>query len=183
MDMQKFKQLLEGLKENRIILYYTGFFSQRIIEEIGETLKVKMEMDETAPNVAQKVFSIFIEQVQNVINYSIEKVINKEGNIEYKTGYVTIGQENNDNFYIISGNIIGIDEKSRIVEYIDKINQMDIAELKNFYKQKMKNSAGANKKSAGIGLIDMLRKSSKPIEYFFDPFDNNNVFFTIKVTV
>ena len=39
------------------------------------------------------------------------------------------------------------------------------------------------KRGAGLGFIEMAKKSSEPIEYVFQNIDNTHSFFTIRITI
>ena len=72
MDTKKFYELQNNLKNQNIIFCYSGYVSERILAAIGETLKIKLAIEETELSKTKKVFSIFVEGVQNVIRYSAE---------------------------------------------------------------------------------------------------------------
>ncbi len=57
------------LDEQGAVLTYCGFVSEAMLGALGETLKQKMAEQDADANVTKRVFSIFIEQVQNVIRY------------------------------------------------------------------------------------------------------------------
>ena len=69
------------------------------------------------------VFSIFVEQVENVINYSIEKDPLDSNN---SFGIVMIGKKNGK-YYISGGNRIEKTKQARLDEYLTKLSKMDSA--------------------------------------------------------
>ncbi len=64
----------KSLDEKGIMVSFSGFVSEGILFALGEALKQKMTLDDTDINTAKKVFSVFVEQVQNVIRYSSDRV-------------------------------------------------------------------------------------------------------------
>jgi hypothetical protein len=54
-------------------------------------------------------------------------------------------------------------------------------ELKVYYKECRKKKKTDSVKGAGLGFIDMARKSSRPLDYSITPIDGENSFFTMKV--
>ena len=74
MDSIKFYKLQKTLKENNIMFCYSGYVTQKILVAIGETIKKKLEVEETELGKTKKVFSIFVEGVQNVIRYSADSI-------------------------------------------------------------------------------------------------------------
>ena len=107
-EMQGF---YEQLKTEGIIFSFSGPISQNLLEGIGATLRQKMSLEETSTNITQKVFSIFVELMQNIINYSVERGSGSEADPELSSGILVIGKKN-DQFYIKSGNYISRDQKA-----------------------------------------------------------------------
>ena len=60
---------------------------------------------------------------------------------------------------------------------------MDKQELKQYYKQQLKADVPPGSNSAGLGLIDMARKASRPLEYSIMKLDQAVCFFTLKACV
>ncbi|GIR33003.1 MAG: hypothetical protein CM15mP45_22990 [Deltaproteobacteria bacterium] len=70
---------------------YSGYVTERILIAIGETIKKKLAIEETELGKTKKVFSIFVEGVQNVIRYSAESLgPEDQDESEVRYGLVTI---------------------------------------------------------------------------------------------
>jgi len=65
---------------------------------------------------------------------------------------------------------------------MNEINGLDKQEIKKLYKQKLKQDIAPTSKSAGLGIVDIARKSS-PLEFSLEKLDNLYSFFTLKATV
>lgn len=175
--------LYNNIKKEKIIFCYSGPISQSTIEGIGSTLRLDLELEETDMNSSQKMFSVFIEQMQNVLNYSEDKIVNdKDLEKELRIGILVIGQEE-DNFYVYCGNKIYNDDIEKIQSRIDEISGLTKEELKEVYKKRRRSEVEDSGKGAGLGLIEMARKSGQPIEYSFKNFDEKFSFFSIKVLI
>jgi hypothetical protein len=168
------------LKEKGIIFSFSGPMSHEIIEGIGSAIRTKISEGENGDRkVALKVFSIFVEQVENVINYSVEK---DPLSSEMSFGIVVIGKDD-DTYFISGGNQIENEKVQKLEEMLNKLNQMDKDELKAYYKEKRRADREGDSKGAGIGFIEMARKASAPMEFNFKPIDEDNSFFTIKIKI
>ena len=179
-EMQGF---YEQLKTEGIIFSFSGPISQNLLEGIGATLRQKMSLEETSTNVTQKVFSIFVELMQNIINYSVERGSGSEADPELSSGILVIGKKN-DQFYIKSGNYINLAQKEFLEEKLPMIRKMDKDELKKYYKEQRRKEAKEGSKGAGLGFIEMARKASRPIEYDILPAaDQGKYFFVINVVI
>ena len=172
----------QELNAQGILFCYSGPVSQGLIEEIGEVMKRKMEMQETRLTMIQKVFGIFVEQVQNIMNYSAEGEPVESGASELRAGIVVIGREERG-FYILCGNLIENQKKETLLQCLKQVEGKDKTELKMLYKQRLKAGRLEVGKGAGLGLIDVARKASGPLEYRFQEIDERYGFFSSKVTI
>lgn len=171
------------LAEKGIMFCFSGPISQDVIEGIGETLKQKMELEDAGLNTTQKVFSIFVEQMQNVVNYSADRVVRddlRHGDI--RVGVIIVGQENS-HFYVLCGNKVKKPEAGIIREQLQTLQQMNKEDLKKLYRDRRKAPPQGRSKGTGLGFIDMARKATYPIEFDFSPVDQDLVFFTIKAVI
>lgn len=170
------------LQNKGIIFSFSGPISQSLLEGIGQTLKQKMSLEETSTNVIQKVFSIFVELMQNIINYSAQRVTAQEADQEISYGVLIVGKEE-DQFYIISGNYIQEGQEAALQEKLAKIKSMDKEELKQYYKQQRRLQADNASKGAGLGFIEMARKATQPIDFDIARMENGYSFFVVKAVI
>jgi hypothetical protein len=171
------------LKRDGIIFCFSGPTSQAIVEGVGEALKQKMEIEETAGNTARNLFSVFVEQMQNVIHYSAESVSGPEKEAaELRYGIVIVGQED-DGFYVLSGNYIDKAQADEIGGKLRAIQKMSKEEMKAYFKEQRRKEPDPLSKGAGLGFIETARKASKPITFAIDPVDDTYCFFTIKAII
>ncbi|MCF8107707.1 MAG: SiaB family protein kinase [Desulfohalobiaceae bacterium] len=171
----------EQLKEKGIVFSFTGPVSQSLLEGIGETLRQKMTLEETSTTVTHKVFSIFVELMQNVINYSAEK-----GSGEYEQdlsfGIMIIGKQD-AHFYIQCGNYITEDQEGPLTEKLRTIQSMNKDELKKYYKEQRRKETPDASKGAGLGFIEMARKATRPLSFEVVPSEAGKHFFVVTAVV
>ncbi len=170
----------EYLKDG-IIFSFSGEVSQLILTSIVEELGNKMEMLNVKTSIIQNIFSIFIEQIQNIMKYSPNI---KQESLFSNISISVIGFDNKKlKYYVSSGNIINKIDKEKVENKISKLNSMDKQELKDYYKELRKSGLHKHEKGAGLGLIEMARKASEPIEFAIDEIDELFSFFTIKTII
>jgi hypothetical protein len=173
----------QDAKGKKIIFYYCGPIAQTSVEGVAQTLRKNLEYEDVGNLTSQSVFSVFIEQMQNILNYSAEKLAGKENEEdELRVGAVVIGRKGTG-YYILCGNKIYNNDITGLKEKIDEISGMNKDELKTLYKERRRMEAAPGSKGAGLGFIEMARKSSEPIDYRFTPIDDTYSFFTIRVAV
>lgn len=181
MSMELYSYYQEMQKQGTI-LYFNGPVSQTVVEGIAELLRDKLRADETGLGSVQRVFAVLVEQMQNIVRYSDERLESNtgwEGEIAF--GTLMVGHEDDGSYYIACGNRVKAAEGEEIARRIDCLQEMDKDELKAYYKECRKKKKADSLKGAGLGFIDMARKSSRPLEYSITPMDGENSFFMMKV--
>ncbi|MBF0265726.1 MAG: hypothetical protein HQL46_10675 [Gammaproteobacteria bacterium] len=176
-DLYSYKQSND--KDN-IILNFTGPLSHELIVSLGEMIRQEVSEDcDGSPQIALKVFAIFVEQAENVIHYSTQK---SSENSMYGYGIITIGKRDG-NFYISCGNLIPGDKVEVIEASLKKISDMNKDEIKAYYREKRRAEKTGDSKGAGIGFIEMAKKASQPIQYKFNEINHSSAFFSIEITI
>ncbi|GAB6181310.1 SiaB family protein kinase [Desulfotomaculum defluvii] len=170
------------LSRHGILISFSGRFSQTIIEELGEAVKKYLETEEHPKNDIFNVFSVFVEQTQNIKNYCESKRASDSYARIANSCIVTIGKCEDGN-YISSGNIIEKVDAEKLVTLINELIPLDKIALKKLYKEKLKQELPPDSLGAGVGLIDMARKANKPLEYTINGIDEQFSFFTLNVIV
>jgi hypothetical protein len=70
-----------------------------------------------------------------------------------------------------------------IKDQVDELRSLGPDELKALYKERRKNPPPEGSRGAGLGLIEMARKASRPIEIDFTPVDETLSFLSITVFI
>ncbi len=181
MNIEKIKKYRLLLQDNGIILSISGVLSQDLLSIFVESLKAKLELLLPINPSAHNIFNIFIEQAQNILNYSKTQDTNISSLIN-SSNIIFVGYDNDEKlFYISSSNLIANDDMPKVKERIEYINSLDSEELKSYYKLARKSGVKMHEKGAGLGFIEMAKKSSKKLEYSFESYDESYSFFILKV--
>lgn len=172
------------LRKNGILITFSGRLSQQLIEEYGEAVKTYLENEDQSTKEIIHTFSIFIEQTQNIKNYCATRPESAAKDRIAQSSIVTIGMNESGNF-ISSGNLVANADLPALTSRIDAILQLNKDELKKLYKERLRQGLSDNpaEAGAGVGLIDMARKASLPLEYSVTPQGDELSFFTLKAVV
>ncbi|MBF0552771.1 MAG: hypothetical protein HQK60_19840, partial [Deltaproteobacteria bacterium] len=164
-QMLAFRKIHE---QEGVILCYCGAVTEQVLLSVGNSLKSKLAIEKTDKNIARSLFAIFVEQTQNVIRYSIEKSEGacNDGNIELAYGLITVGKTDGE-YFVACGNLIKKMDVPRLKGDLSLIRSMDKDSLKALYKQTLKGEIPEHSKGAGVGFIDIARKSSRGFEFDF----------------
>lgn len=128
------------------------------------------------------VFSIFIEQTQNIKNYIAAKAAQGLSREIETSSIVCIGKTD-EGYFVHAGNMVENRDIPYLKEKLDALSGKSKEELKQLYKEHMKKNLDPEQSGAGMGLIDIARKAAKPVSYSFNPLGSDYSFYEIKVMV
>jgi len=173
-------EFYQFMQEHNVILSFKGQVSQLILISIGDLLKEKLTHKETSQRVIKRVFFIFVELAQNIYRYSQERSIIEQKHVGMGVLFI---RESDTHFTIFAGNVVTPEGAAEIVEQCVGINRLGPAELKQRYKEQLKQPRQEGKIGAGLGLISIVRKSGNPIEVHTTVIDEDQTFLMFSVKV
>ena len=168
-------------KEHDVDIIYTGALWADGVEGLGSTLRRQMEFTDMSLPASQAVFSVFVELMNNMLMYSVEKM-DIEGHPGVSKGAFILSSKHKV-YCAQSGNLIKKKNIVVIKKRIDYLNSLEKPELRKYYKEKIRCKTPPESKGAGLGLIEVARRASAPIEYEFIPYSDDLTFMTISVTI
>jgi hypothetical protein len=85
---------------------------------------------------------------------------------------------------VSAGNVVESADGQGLVQRVATLASLDKVALKALYKEQLRQPRveGAST-GAGLGLIDVARKSSAPLQCSLDELDAGKAFFTIRATI
>lgn len=173
-ELYKFKKYLN---KAGVILSFTGPFTQDFLSGIGEVMRQNMKLEKVG-----SFFSVFIEQTQNIMHYSKERLSEAQDEDKSAIGIVLVGYAN-EHYFVTGGNVI---ENSKVDNLRDKlaiVQKMNKDELKKYYKEQRRSEPEEGSKGAGLGFIEIARRTAEPIEFDFNKIDEKNSFFSFEAVI
>jgi hypothetical protein len=174
------------LADNNISIIYSGPLWAEGIDGMAEFLQRRLDMDDMPLNVSQAVFSVFVEQMNNMLMHSAEIEKHERPDIglrETARGVFVLGSCDKT-YYIQTGNVVNDLSVEILKSRIDHLNTLDKKELRNLYKEQLRaENDNPESRGAGIGLTEIARRASSKIEYEFVPYGDGLSYFTMYVTI
>lgn len=177
---ERYKAFKSVMDEEGIIFSFSGYLSEGVLYSLGEALRHKMTLEDTNLTTVKKVFSVFVEQAQNIIRYSADKLVDHA--IELSSGMMTIGREGG-HFYIVCANTMEQSRVEKLRDRLEALRNMDKDAIKAFYREQLRESPEEDSRGGTIGLIEIARRASSPIEFDFLPIDDKKTFFCLRVSI
>lgn len=162
-----------------VVLAYKGNASDELFNCIIELAESKLDKIEFSSKLKKKVFNILVEVVQNIYHHFDEIDTDDE---EYYS-VVFLLTRTDDGYQIFSGNNVMKDRIDKLKSRIDAINSMSQDELREHYRAKLDEGQVSDRGGAGLGILDIVRKSGQKLNYEFKNVNQNFSFFSLQVSV
>lgn len=166
--------LFQAMLKDNLGYIYRGVFTKEISDSILSLTENNLSSQEESSKMKKRVYLILVEGLQNITRHQDDTQANAQN--PYANGMFVI-QKKEDKYFITTGNLILNDNISHIKKLINKINSLEKDELKLYYKKVLEEGTLSDKGGAGLGLIDMAKKSGNKLAYVFKKVDTNFSYF------
>ena len=159
---------------------FEGVITFGTIELLLDRLRSSMEFQEMPKPVRKRLYSIFVESIDNIFKYAARQP--SSGKHSGRLPKISIKRKGK--YYVVrAGNLISNDDIGDLRFRIDRVNQLDNEALKSLYEDVINREAHDYDTGAGLGLITMAMRTDKDIEYSFTEVDNGHSFFEFQITL
>ena len=180
MDSTDLFAMREMFNRQHIMLCFNGPISRSLIEEIGNALKNYLQAEHAQPSAAMDVFGTYIEMTQNIRHYAAQN-----GYQEHEAAAtVVVARDDGDHYVVSAGNLVEREDGRALLQRVESLAGLDKAQLKASYKEQLRKPRDAGASTcAGLGLIDMARKSSAPLTASLRDTPDGRAFFSLRAII
>lgn len=185
MDSKQFMEFVykihESMVTHKIMLVYEGEVNQDITKAFTTLTQKNLEEDDEASlPIKKRVYHVMVECLQNIGRHS-DNV--ESGEPEVPGNGIFMVSKSEEGFTVITGNPIANKKISEVSEMLNKVNGMDQEQIKAYYKEKMLASRISEKGGAGLGFIDIVKKTGNKIDFHFEKINDVTSFFIVKTLI
>ncbi len=170
--------MYEILQENGVVLIYLGKFDYNVTQMFSLITEQETELHHESKDLSRRLNHAVIEVLQNMTKHSTEFY----AELKFGKGMFMLGK-NEDSYVIYTANKIPKENVAKLTSSIDEVNSYDYKDLRTIYKAQLKEGKLSEKGGAGLGLIDIARKSGGKLEYDIKPLTDELDYFIFKVNV
>ncbi|MBN2521800.1 MAG: SiaB family protein kinase [Bacteroidales bacterium] len=173
-------EFYKTMKAHEITLVYEGEITHQITKAFTSLTESNMSKDLEPNSVQRRVFHVMVECLQNISKHADNFTSNDY--LFSGRGIFMVSKGENE-YSVTTGNAIENNKIEYLTNLLESINTMGKEELKELYKRQMKEGRLSDKGGAGLGFIDIKRKTNRELEYHFLPITNDTSFFLLTSTI
>lgn len=197
-------ELYSHLVHEQVLLAYNGEIDGELIDMLVQLTEKALKKASSVLKVRKKIVNILIESLQNTYHYihgliekqdeSLSKVIKSPFLIICKDPYQKISVEDtiteekeiateDENYWILVGNWIDRPNAQNLKSRIDYLQNLTEDELQEYYIKVLNKDELPTEGGAGLGLIDMMRRSQRQVFFEFKETEEDFSVFMLKIKV
>lgn len=177
MDFRLLGELYGELHDDNFCFFYRGQFSDHITSQLFNISESKFADIKSKNKIRKKVNFLMVECIQNIERHGIA-----EPEHDPTLGFFSLRSQG-DHFFLTSCNIVQTNIIEKLQSNLDQVNELDPDELKNLYKAVLGKGELSEKGGAGLGIIEMARKSSGNLDYEFVKINESLSYFYLQLSL
>lgn len=165
------------MAENELILAYRDHISDATVQQLLAITELKLVQSGEEKKLRKRIFNVLVECLQNIVNHGAAD----DSELDV-TSLLLIGRHRNE-FFIITGNKIRNENIEGFKQKVEDINALAHNDMREIYSEALGNSQYSEKGGAGLGLLDIYKRSGNKLIYQIDPIDDRISFLSIHIRV
>lgn len=170
----------ENMVNNDIMLIYEGEVNQDITKTFTSLTQKNLEEGDTSVPIKKRVYHVMVECLQNIGKHTVNV---ESGLPEIPGTGIFMVSKSPDGYFVVTGNPVANGRIADITNMIETVNNMNKEEIKAYYKKKILESRISEKGGAGLGFIDIVKKTGNKIEFHFRKINDIASFFIMKTYI
>jgi len=158
-------KFFEKSKDCGVSFDYRGPFIDDLTSKILDISENTVADNQQLGKVSRKVSFLMVECFQNIVRHGEETP--DELSSTLKNGLFSFRNIANS-FIINSINLVDSEEVTEIVDQVEFINSLNSEQLREVCRTKLQDNQLSDKGGAGLGLLELARKSGQKIKYKFE---------------
>ncbi len=171
-------KLFKAMQKDNLNYIYRGVFTAKITDNILALAESNLVKKEDPRALKRKVYNVMVEGLQNITKHQADI----DEDVESNNGVFVLKKEH-AKYFITTGNLIENDNIDSLTIQIEQVNKLDKDELKAYHRQVLIDGKISSKGGAGLGLIDMARKSGNKLLYAFEKVDEKYSYFYLHTEI
>lgn len=165
------------MEDNELLLAYRDNITDSTIHQLLSITELKLTQSGEDKKLIKRVFNILVECLQNIVNHGAEPTEHRDN-----ASLLLIGR-NNGNLFINTGNKVENSKIHAFVQKVEEVNAFVHDDIREIYSVALGESEYSEKGGAGLGLLDIYKRSGNQLQYEIQPIDENLSFLSVHIKV
>jgi hypothetical protein len=169
------RRIRDKMMKERLMFAYRGDVTDENSIYLLSLLEKEMEDSEFGFLGRKRLFLFVLESLQNVSRHTSLD--------EYADMSLVVYSKTDKGYTVTTGNVIPSAISISLKERLDQINSLDPKEIREIYRQMLNAAQFSEKGGAGLGLLEMAKRTGNKLDYDFASLDKDYSYFILSKTV
>ncbi len=167
------QRIRNKMMKERLMFVYRGVVTTENSVPLLTLLEKEMENSEFGFLGRKRLFMFVLESLQNVSRHSTS----------YADMSMVVYSKSDEDYTVTTGNVLQKSGVENLKKRLDQIINLEPDEIRVVYRKMLSEAEFSNKGGAGLGLIEMARKTGNQLDYDFVNINDEYSYFTLSKTV
>jgi len=173
--MELINRLRKRLSDEHLMFAYRGEVTGDNSAGLLTLLEREMEYSDFSLLGRKRLFMFVLENLQNITRHGVSR--------REEITSLVVYNKTADGYTVSTGNALKKSEVKGLRSNLEKINSLDPDMIREVYRTMLQDSSIGHKGGAGLGLMEMARKTGNKLDYDFLPIDDKYSYFILSKTV
>ncbi len=173
--MDLISHIRDKMMKERLLFVYRGMVTSDNSVPLLMLLEKEMENSAFGFVGRKRLFMFVLESLQNVSRHSITS--------QHAEMSMVVYSKTDNGYTVTTGNVLLTSGINDLKIKLDEINNLDTKEIRTIYRKMLGASEFSEKGGAGLGLIEMAKKTGNKLDYDFIALDDEYSYFVLSKTV
>jgi hypothetical protein len=173
--MELINRLKQKLSDEKLMFAYRGEVTGDNSVNLLTLLEREMEFSDFSLLGRKRLFMFVLENLQNITRHGIIR--------SNEITSLVVYSKTPEGYTVSTGNALKKSEVGALRKNLMKINSLDPEKIRDVYRTMLQDSSIGKKGGAGLGLMEMARKTGNRLDYDFFPIDEKFSYFILSKTI
>lgn len=169
------RRIRDRMMRKRMVFVYRGIVTNTNSLSLLMLLEREMENSEFGFAGRKRLFMFVLESLQNISRHTSQNDYARMSVVTYSktdTGYI-----------VSTGNVIDAENVPELRKRLRQINRLDPEDIRKVYRQMLEKAEYSDKGGAGLGLMEMAKKTGNKLDYDFIKLNEDYYYYVFSKTV
>ncbi len=173
--MDLIRLIRDKMTKDRLMFVYRGAVTTDNSIPLLMLLEREMEYAEFGFLGRKRLFMFVLESLQNVSRHTSKTA--------YADMSMVVFAKTDNGYTVTTGNVLPSSSIDNLRLKLDEINMLGTEEIRAIYRQMLSTAEFSSKGGAGLGLLEMAKKTGNRLDYDFIELNDEHSFFILSKTV
>lgn len=178
----EFSALYQTMHNGQVLLTYKGIINFELVNSLLAAIEPKITFHEDDLRTRKAVMNVLVECLQNSAHHGDSIPASKEYQELGKLTLLLVTKTKNG-YKVYTGNPVRKEKVSELRDWLETINVLSPEELRAAYKKILDKGEFSEKGTAGLGFLDIARKTGQRLEYSFAEVSSDFSIFSYTINI